>query len=95
MKDCKSCERHVADLRGGKRMPIPSRALGNTPDVELPEFAIEYKSCRRLSALLQDVLSQAEASAKDSQLPVAHLHQDGRPLADSLVVLRLKAISTT
>jgi hypothetical protein len=95
VRDCKTCERHVADLRGGKRMPIPGQALGNAPHVELPRLAIEYKSRRRLSALLQDALSQAEASVKDGQLPVAGLHQDGRHLADSLVVLRFKAISTT
>ena len=33
--------------------------------------------------------SFAEASAKDGRLPVAVLHQDRAPYAESLVVLRL------
>ncbi len=38
-------------------------------------------------------MTQAEASAKNGQLPVAVLHQDGRRYADSLVVLRLRDFS--
>ena len=35
-------------------------------------------------------MRQAEASAKNGQLPVAVLHQDGRKYGDSFVVCRLK-----
>ncbi len=38
-------------------------------------------------------MKQAEASAKDGQLSVAVLHQDGRRYAESLVVLRLEDFS--
>ncbi len=42
---------------------------------------------------LEDALQQAEASAKDGQLPAAVLHQDRRPYPESLVVVRPEAFA--
>jgi hypothetical protein len=89
VNDWKACERHVAELLGGKRVPVSGRARGDAPDVEHPELAIECKSRRRLPAWLEDALSQAEASATNGKRPIVVLHQDGRKYRDALVVCRL------
>jgi len=48
------------------------------------------KSRRKLPAWIEDAMRQAEASAKNGQLPVVVLHQDGGKYRDSFVVLRLR-----
>jgi hypothetical protein len=90
VKCWKQAERRVAELLGGRRVPVSGRARGDSPEVEHPTLAIEVKSCRRLPGWLEEALEQAEASAKDGQLPIAILHQDSRRYADCLVVLPLK-----
>ena len=90
MKDWKACERKVAALLGGTRIPVSGRSRGHSPDIHHERFSIEVKSRRKLPAWLEDAMSQAEASAKNGQLPVAVLHQDGRKYRDSFVVLRLR-----
>jgi hypothetical protein len=89
VKDWKSCERKVAALLDGERVPVSGRTRGDTPDVEHSTLAIEVKSRKELPNWLEDALRQAEACAKDGQLPVAVLHQDGRKYRDSLMVCRL------
>jgi hypothetical protein len=93
MKDWKACERRVAELLGGRRVPVSGRGRGNAPDIAHDQLSIEVKSRKRLPAWIEDALRQAEASSKNGQLPVAILHQDGRRYIDSLVVLRLKDFS--
>jgi hypothetical protein len=90
MRSWKVCERRIAEELGGRRVPVAGRARGDAPDVEHPTLSIEVKSRRRLPAWLENAVSQAEASAKPPQLPVAVLHQDGNRYRDALVVLRLK-----
>lgn len=90
MKDWKACERRIAGLLGGRRVPVSGRQRGETPDIAHELLSIEVKSRRSLPSWLEEAMNQAEASAKDGQLPVAVLHQDGQRYADSLVVLRLK-----
>lgn len=90
MKDLKSCERRVAELLGGKRVPVSGRARGDCPDVEHPTLSIECKSRKKLPAWIEHAMRQAEASARGGQLPVLVLHQDHTPYAESLVVLRLE-----
>ena len=90
MKDWKQAERRVARLLGGWRVPVTGRQRGDAPDISHDRFSIEVKSRRKLPAWLEDAMRQAEASAKDGQLPIAVLHQDGRKYRDSLVVLRLR-----
>ena len=90
MKDWKSCERKVAALLGGTRIPVSGRGRGHSPDIEHECLSIEVKSRKKLPACLEDAMKQAEASAKNGQLPVAVLHQDGRKYRDSFVVCRLR-----
>jgi hypothetical protein len=77
-------------MLGGRRIPVSGRARGDCPDIEHPTLSIECKSRKKLPAWIEDAMKQAEASAKDSQLPVAVLHQDGRRYTDCLVILRLE-----
>jgi hypothetical protein len=90
MKDWKACGRRVAELLGGRRVPVSGRTRGDCPDVEHPTLSIECKSRKKLPAWIEDAMNQAEASVKDGQLPVVVLHQDRAPYAQSLVVLRLE-----
>ena len=89
MKDWKQAERRVAELLGGQRIPVSGRTRGDCPDVEHPTLSIECKNRKKLPAWIEDAMKQAEASAKDGRLPVAVLHQDRTPYAESLIVLRL------
>jgi hypothetical protein len=89
VKDWKQAERRVAKLLGDKRVPVSGRTRGDCPDVEHPTLSIECKSRKKLPTWIEDAMNQAEASAKDGRLPVAVLHQDRTPYAESLVVLRL------
>ena len=90
MKDWKACERRVAELLGGKRVPVSGRTRSDCPDVEHPTLSIECKSRKKLPIWIEDAMKQAEASAKDGRLPMVVLHQDRAPYAQSLVVLRLE-----
>ena len=89
MKDWKQAERRVAELLGGKRVPVSGRGRGDAPDVATASLTVEVKSRKRLPRWIKDALAQAEASAQTPQLPIVVLHEDGRRYADSLVVLRL------
>ena len=89
MKDWKACERKVAALLGGRRIPVSGRGRGDNPDIHHELFSIEVKSRKTIPAWLEDAMRQAEASVKDGRLPVVVLHQDRAPYAESLVVLRL------
>ena len=89
MKDWKTCERRIAQLLGGQRVPVSGRARGYAPDVEHPDLAIECKSRRQLPAWLLDALAQARAATKDGRVPVVVLHQDRQQYRDALVVMRL------
>ena len=90
MKSWKTCERQIAVLLGGRRVPVTGRSRGDAPDVEHPTLSVEVKSRKRIPAWLEEAMAQAEAAAKQPQLPIAVLHQDGRRYQDALVVLRLK-----
>ena len=89
MKDWKQAERRVAELLGGKRVPVSGRTRGDCPDVEHPTLSIECKSRQKLPAWIEHAMKQAEASAKNGQMPIAVLHQDGRKYRDSFIVCRL------
>ena len=93
MKDWKACERKVAALLGGTRIPVSGRGRGHSSDIHHERLSIEVKSRRKLPAWLEDAMRQAEASARDGQLPVAVLYQDGRKYRDSFVVCRLGAFA--
>jgi hypothetical protein len=90
VKDWKGCERRIAELLGGRRVPVSGRIRGDCPDVEHPTLSIECKSRKKLPAWIEDAMRQAEASARDGRLPVVVLHEDRVPYAESLVVVRLE-----
>ncbi len=89
MKDWKACERRIAQLLGGQRVPVSGRTRGDAPDVTHERLSIEVKSRKTLPAWLLDALAQARAATKDGRVPVAVLHQDGQQYWDALVVTRL------
>lgn len=93
MKSWKACERKIAEILGGVRVPITGRQRGTTPDVEHPVLSIEVKSRKTLPAWLLDAMEQAQAASENGRLPVAVLHQDRQQYADSLCVLRLEDLS--
>ena len=92
MKDWKACERKVAALLGGKRVPISGRSHGDSPDIEHERLSIEVKSRKKLPAWIEDAMKQAEACAQDRQLPLVVLYQDGQRYKEALRVIRLKNV---
>ncbi len=84
MKDWKTAERRIAEELGGRRVPVSGRQRGDAPDIDHPTLSIEVKSRKRLPAWIKDAMEQAEASAEQSQLPVAVLHEDGSRYKDAL-----------
>jgi hypothetical protein len=91
VKDWKTCERRIAELLGGQRIPITGRQRGETPDIEHEALSIEVKSRKSLPVWLLKALNQAQAASNDGKkIPVVVLHQDHAPYAHSLVVLKLK-----
>ena len=90
MKDWKACERRVAKLLGGQRVPVTGRQRGDTPDIEHAALSIEVKSRKSLPAWLLGALGQARAASEEGKIPVVVLHQDRVPYAESLIVLTLK-----
>jgi hypothetical protein len=89
VKDWKACERRIAQLLGGQRVPVSGRTRGDAPDIAHERLSIEVKSRKTLPAWLLDALAQARAATKDGRVPVAVLHQDGQQYGDALVVMRL------
>jgi hypothetical protein len=89
-KPWKRAEREIARIIGGERVPITGRIRGSAPDVAHEWLSVECKQRRRLPEWLHDAMSQAKASARGDQLPVAILHESGRPYSSALVVLELR-----
>jgi hypothetical protein len=88
-KAWKRSERRIAELLGGRRVPVSGRQRGDAPDVEHQSLSVEVKCRKSLPRWLEDAMKQAEASARDGQLPVAVLHEHGQRYRDSLVLMRL------
>jgi hypothetical protein len=90
VKDWKACERRIAELLGGQRIPVTGRQRGDVPDIEHVALSIEVKSRKSLPVWLLSALNQAQAASKNGKVPVVVLHQDRTPYAESLVLLRLE-----
>ncbi len=88
-KTWKACERAIAGILGGERVPVTGRQRGSAPDVAHDWLSIECKHRKELPAWIHDAMAQAEASKRGTQLPIVILHESGQKYADSLVVLRL------
>jgi hypothetical protein len=89
VKDWKACERRVAELLGGRCIPVTGRQRGDAPDIEHEALSIEVKSRKALPAWLLGALKQAQAASKNGRVPAVVLHQDHKPYTESLVLLRL------
>ena len=89
MNDWKTAERRIAEELGGRRVPVSGCQRGDVPDTEHLTLLIEVKSRKRLLEWIKEAMEQAEASAVQTQFPVAVLHQDGDRYANALVVMRL------
>lgn len=89
--DWKHVERKIANLLGGKRIPVTGRHE-HAADIEHHTLAIEVKARKQLPRWLLRAMEQAEASAAGDKIPVAVLHQAGKPYAAALCVLRLRDI---
>lgn len=63
-------ERIVADLFGGKRIPVLG---GSDMDVDAPGFGISVKQRRKLPAWIKDAVQQIEGAARPEQLPIVVL----------------------
>jgi hypothetical protein len=67
----KASERRIAEILGGKRVPVTGRERGSAPDVEHPFFAIEHKYGKVLSTRFQTAIEQANAAAEGTdKLPL-------------------------
>jgi len=89
----KRCEREVAKLLGGRRLPNTGRP---SPDVLSPRWACEVKLRSRLPQWLERAVHQAEAAAKETgRMPLLVLVRcegKGRR-AKRLAVLPLEVLS--
>jgi hypothetical protein len=94
-KGWKRAERRIAELLGGRRIPVSGRQRGTVPDIEHESLSIEVKTRKSIPAWIEDALEQAEASLRDAQVPVAVLHQCGQRYRDALLVMRLGDLGAT
>lgn len=82
----KACERELARLLGGKRIPINGR---QGADVVTPWLTIEVKERRSLPGWLAEAVGQGQAGRLEGRLPVVALHEAGAPYSEALIVVRL------
>lgn len=92
-KGWKRTERKIAEILGGRRIPISGRQRGDAPDIAHDTLSLEVKNRKSIPAWLTEALTQATASSRDGRLPVAVLHQQGKPYADALCVIRLEDLA--
>lgn len=88
----KAYERAVAKFLGGLRVPITGRARGDAPDINTPLFAVEVKLRKNFPVLIAKAMQQAEASVRDSKLPLVVIGKAGigHPVRKSLAVMYLE-----
>lgn len=89
MKSWKSAECRIAEILGGKRVPVSGRGVSTAPDIEHPVLSVEVKSRASIPRWITDALEQAKSSARDGRVPAAVLHPDRGRYADALVVCQL------
>lgn len=63
----KASERKIAEILGGKRVPVTGRERGSAPDVEHEVFAIEHKYGKVISSRFQTAIEQAQAAAEGTE----------------------------
>ena len=91
-KEWKSSERKIAELLGGKRIPINGR---KGPDIEHKIFAIEHKYGQRIiSSRIKQALEQAyDAGIKTGKIPIVTYEESGSKGKENLkgVIIDMKA----
>ena len=91
----KRTERRIAALLGGRRVPVTGRQRGDVPDIAHDQLSIEVKHRASIPQWLCEAIEQAQASATPAQIPIAVIHQHGKPYADALVVMTLADFTET
>jgi hypothetical protein len=89
----KQAERKLAEILGGRRVPVTGRQRGSAPDVEHKRFSIEVKHRENLPDWILDAMNQADESNNGSQISVVLLHQKGMAYTESLAVIRVKDLA--
>lgn len=85
-KRWKRHEREIAELLGGKRVPINGR---KGSDIAHSWIAPEVKSRMVVPKWLAHATQQAKAGATENHLPLCIIHKIGEPHARDLVVISL------
>lgn len=86
----KHVERKIAEIIGGKRVPITGRTRGSTPDIEHEFLSIEVKHRKKIPNWIHDAFEQALASMEEGDIPIVVLHEKYMKYEDSFVIIRLK-----
>lgn len=90
-KSWKRDERRVAELIGGRRVPINGR--GQQSDVTHSMFSVEVKHTERRWGLLDDAMEQAVAASRiEGKIPMVVIHYANTQTSQSAyVILRMPA----
>jgi hypothetical protein len=88
----KRVERKIAELMGGKRIPLLGR---EGQDLDVPYFFVEVKSRKNIGEYLwkeylDQILTGAEVAGETIKVPAIVLHRPGMQYADSLVCFRIR-----
>jgi len=81
----KRTERSIAGLIGGERVPVSGRKRGDQPDVRHDWLAVEVKHRQSIPAWLTTALTQAHATVRGEQVPVAIIHRHGARHREDIV----------
>jgi len=84
----KSVERKVAELLGGKRVPVHSTS-GIKSDVDHEWLSIECKERQNPIRFLEKSMQQAVRNASENKLPIVVVHIKGSEYLSDYVILRL------
>lgn len=85
-KTWKQVEREIAQRLGAHRVGCTGKA---TPDAETDWLAVEVKHRARYPEWFTSAMEQAEANAKDGQLPIVVAHQKYQAYDQAIVMMRL------
>jgi hypothetical protein len=88
----KAVERKIAELLGGRRVPITGRQRGDAPDIQHDFFSIEVKHRQSLPGWILEGMEQAKMSNPGDKYPLVVLHQKGMKFTESLAILELRDI---
>ena len=86
----KAVERKIADYLGGRRVPVTGRQRGDAPDIEHDVLSLEVKHREALPKWMHEAMLQAEASAKNGQLPMVVIHEKQQAVGRCFAVVRLE-----